>query len=178
MAVRSRSTADRTRRAAPRRAASGTRTPAASRKSNSAGKGAQGKAGTGRAPVRTRRSATSKGAQAPRLQAGPVRCDERTDDYKVLVFGASCALDNAGALRDALLEELSEGTPLVLDGSEIERIDAAGLQLLVGLSIECMERGIAFAWRARSEPLKGAIALTGVAALLESPMPVNMPARP
>lgn len=187
MAVRSRSSGERTSRTAPRRAASakksaGTPRPkretaaTAAKPSKAPARAASRAAAGAKRPKASVKAASPAAVDTAVDTAGPLRCTERTADYKVLVFGSSCTLEEAGELRAGLLDALADGTPLVLDGSAIERIDTAGLQLLVGLSFECMERGIGFAWRARSEALKDAIALTGLAPLMESPTPVALPA--
>lgn len=92
---------------------------------------------------------------------------------RILRFGSSCTLQEAAPLRAALIEQLSARAPLVLDASGIERIDTAGVQMLVGLSIECMERDIAFCWKGRSAAVEHAVGLLGVGALMESPGSVD-----
>jgi anti-anti-sigma regulatory factor len=95
----------------------------------------------------------------------------RAHGCQILRFGPACTLQEAPALRAALVERLAEGMPVVLDAAELTQVDTAGVQLLVGFAIDCMERDIAFCWKARSAELERAIALLGVAALLESPAP-------
>jgi anti-anti-sigma regulatory factor len=51
----------------------------------------------------------------------------------------------------------------------VERIDAAGVQLIVAFALDCLERGLGYVWRGRSEALEQAIELLSVDALLESP---------
>jgi hypothetical protein len=48
-------------------------------------------------------------------------------------------------------------------------VDAAGVQLLVAFALDCLERGVAYSWKARSAALDEAIRVLGVAALIESP---------
>ena len=88
---------------------------------------------------------------------------------QILCFGSTFTLQEAPALRDALIDRLADGAPVVLDASQVMQVDTAGVQLLVGFAIDCMERGIAFCWKSRSPALEQAIAALGVGALLESP---------
>ncbi len=57
-------------------------------------------------------------------------------------------------------------TPLVLDGSCVEEIDTAILQLLVSTWLEAAKRGVECRWQGASEPLRHAATLIGVAAAL------------
>lgn len=145
-------------------------------RSQAVGKTAAGKKTTAKKPAAKRPRATGRKAAgaggasgaAPEPEETVLRCTTERG-CRVLRFGPSCTLQEARPLRAALLEQLSAGAPMVLDGSGIERIDTAGVQLLVGLSIDCMERGIAFCWKGRSAALEHAVGVLGVAALLESP---------
>jgi anti-anti-sigma regulatory factor len=56
-----------------------------------------------------------------------------------------------------------------LDGSAVEQIDTAGVQLVVAFALDCLERSIHYAWTGRSPALEEAIRTLGVGALLESP---------
>jgi anti-anti-sigma regulatory factor len=91
----------------------------------------------------------------------------------IVRFGTECTRHQADELRVRLGEQVSRGTPMVLDASAIEVIDTAGVQLLVALSIDCMERGIAFCWKERSARADYAINRLGVAPLLESPSGID-----
>jgi ABC-type transporter Mla MlaB component len=86
-----------------------------------------------------------------------------------LDLGSSCTLLDVAALRVACIAALDCKDPPVIDGSFVERVDAAGVQVLVGFTIDCMERSINFSWVGRSPQLAHAIHLLGVDALLESP---------
>jgi anti-anti-sigma regulatory factor len=86
-----------------------------------------------------------------------------------LDLGSSCTLTDIAALRVACLAALEAKEPPAIDGTRVERVDAAGIQVLVGFTIDCMERSINFSWSGRSPELKRGIQLLGVEALLESP---------
>jgi anti-anti-sigma regulatory factor len=84
-------------------------------------------------------------------------------------LGSSCTLKEVAALRMACIAALDGKDPPAIDGRRVERVDAAGVQVLVGFTIDCMERSINFSWVGRSPQLAHAIHLLGVDALLESP---------
>jgi anti-anti-sigma regulatory factor len=85
------------------------------------------------------------------------------------VLGASCTIHEAPALRAHLLEQAALPGPYLIDGSAVQFIDTAGLQLVVAFALDCLERSIHYAWTGRSAALEEAIRTLGVAALLESP---------
>ena len=84
-------------------------------------------------------------------------------------LGSSCTLKEVAALRTACIAALDCKDPPAIDGTRVERVDAAGVQVLVGFTIDCMERSVNFSWVGRSPQLAHAIHLLGVDALLESP---------
>ena len=84
-------------------------------------------------------------------------------------LGTACTLREAPALRTRLLAALESADPPALDGREVAHVDTAGLQVLVGFTIDCMERSLHFTWVGRSAPLASAIRLLGLEALIESP---------
>jgi anti-anti-sigma regulatory factor len=68
-----------------------------------------------------------------------------------------------------MLEQLARPGPYQIDGSAVERIDAAGVQLIVAFALDCLEGSRAYGWTGRSEALEQAIEILSVGALLESP---------
>lgn len=96
--------------------------------------------------------------------------------HSVLRLDADCTIREAKALKQQLLGHLESPAPLFIDGSAVERADTAGVQLMVAFSLDCLERGISFSWPFRSAPLKRAIEMLGVGALLECPGAVIVPA--
>jgi anti-anti-sigma regulatory factor len=84
-------------------------------------------------------------------------------------LGVSCTIHEAQALRAQLLEHATHPGPYEIDGSGVQQIDTAGLQLVVAFALDCLERNIRYAWKGRSPALEEAIRVLGVAALLESP---------
>jgi anti-anti-sigma regulatory factor len=86
-----------------------------------------------------------------------------------VVLGGSCTIHEAAAIKAHMLEQLERPSPYELDGTAVERIDAAGIQLIVAFALDCLEHGRAYAWTGRSEALEHAIEVLSVGALLESP---------
>ncbi|MBA2077221.1 STAS domain-containing protein [Rhodanobacter sp. PCA2] len=79
-----------------------------------------------------------------------------------------CRLGALSALHAELVAALPGGA-VELDGSQVERVDTAALQLLVLLCRELDRRGGTLAWRGSSAALDEAAGLLGVAKILELP---------
>ncbi len=86
-----------------------------------------------------------------------------------IVLGATCTIHEAPALRAHLLEQTAHPGPYEIDGAGVQQIDTAGVQLVVAFALDCLEKGIHYAWTGRSPALEEAIRTLGVGALLESP---------
>jgi phospholipid transport system transporter-binding protein len=86
-----------------------------------------------------------------------------------IVLGASCTIHEAPALRSHLIDQASHPGPYEIDGSAVQHIDTAGVQLVVAFALDCLEKGVHYAWTGRSAALEEAIRTLGVGALLESP---------
>lgn len=86
-----------------------------------------------------------------------------------VVLGASCTIHEAPALRSHLIAQSSHPGPYELDGSAVQQIDTAGVQLVVAFALDCLEKGAHYVWTGRSPQLEEAIRTLGVSALLESP---------
>jgi anti-anti-sigma regulatory factor len=68
-----------------------------------------------------------------------------------LKLDAGCTLRDCADLQFSLVA--ANGDPVVVDGSAVERIDTAGLQLLVALARRQQDAGQGLAWRAASPEL-------------------------
>ena len=86
-----------------------------------------------------------------------------------IVLGASCTIHEAPALRAHLIAQSAHPGPYEIDGSAVQQIDTAGVQLVVAFALDCLERSIHYVWTGRSAALDEAIRTLGVGALLESP---------
>lgn len=82
---------------------------------------------------------------------------------------ARTTIVQAADLHRTLLARVSQGEAVVVDGTRVEEIDTAILQLLTSLWRTCVERGIACTWHGASDALRQTAALVGVAELLHFP---------
>jgi anti-anti-sigma regulatory factor len=76
---------------------------------------------------------------------------------------------HAADLHGKLLARVAQGDAVVVDGTRVEEIDTAILQLLTSLWRTCLDRGIACTWYGASEALRQTAALVGVAEILQFP---------
>ncbi len=72
----------------------------------------------------------------------------------------------APALRNLLVQHLATGAPLLLEGSGVERIGQACLQVLVAAETAAQAAGVAFAIECPSPALTDMTALAGLSPLL------------
>jgi anti-anti-sigma regulatory factor len=86
-----------------------------------------------------------------------------------ITLGSSCTIREAVALKAQLLEQIERPTPIGIDGGSVERVDTAGLQLLLAFALDCLERNLAYAWTSQSPKLAQAIELAGIGSMLDSP---------
>jgi anti-anti-sigma regulatory factor len=112
-------------------------------------------------------------APASPVDTGVAASEARTS---LIDLGVSCTLQDVAAVRSACLAALASKDPPHIDGSRVERVDTAGLQVLVGFTIDCMERSIHFTWTDRSTALERSIRRLGIGPLLESPGLAALPA--
>jgi anti-anti-sigma factor len=81
-------------------------------------------------------------------------------------FSATLDVANAAALKKELGKALRRKSPFDLDGSAIDRVDAAGLQILTSFIAETRRREKEVRWVAASNALKSASRISGLAANL------------
>ena len=72
----------------------------------------------------------------------------------------------AAALHRTMVARLEEARPVIVDGTRVEEIDTAVLQLLTSLWRTGQERGIACTWHGASDALRRTAALVGLAGML------------
>ena len=75
-------------------------------------------------------------------------------------------LDEAETLRQQLLSRGEDNAHVQLDGSEVRRIGAAGLQVLVALATQCARNGQRLQWSGASAALRDSAATAGLKAIL------------
>jgi ABC-type transporter Mla MlaB component len=85
----------------------------------------------------------------------PIRLDERM------------GIVQAKRLHPVLAAALSSGMPISIDGTHVQQVDGASLQLLVSLWRTAAEQGIPCAWTGASKWLSHAAGLIGVADVLQ-----------
>lgn len=81
-------------------------------------------------------------------------------------LAAQLTIAHAADLHRELTLRMAGGNPLIIDGTRVEQIDTAALQLLVGCWRSCAQRNIPCSWRGASENLRRSAALIGVTAFL------------
>jgi anti-anti-sigma regulatory factor len=84
-------------------------------------------------------------------------------------LNARLDIAQAADLHRALLSHLAAGGPVVVDGTQVEEIDTAMLQLLASLWRSSAARGIACTWKGASGALRQTATLLGVAEVLNFP---------
>ncbi len=82
---------------------------------------------------------------------------------------ARATIARAADLHRTLSARVLDGEAVVVDGTAVEEIDTAILQLLASLWRTCMERGISCTWHGASDVLRQTAGLIGVAELLQFP---------
>jgi anti-anti-sigma regulatory factor len=70
-------------------------------------------------------------------------------------------------LHRTLAKALASGEPLRLDGSRVEEIDTAILQLLTGAWIDAAQRSVECRWHGTSAVLRNSATLIGVSEILQ-----------
>jgi anti-sigma B factor antagonist len=111
----------------------------------------------------SKRRPARKVKKAQLVQAPPPRQPRR------IQLDARMSIVHAAGLHARLLAHLAEGAQLEVDGSQVEEIDTAILQLLTSLWRTGQERGIACSWFGVSAALRHTACLVGVAPMLRFP---------
>jgi anti-anti-sigma regulatory factor len=83
-----------------------------------------------------------------------------------VALDARMTIVQAADLHRTLLARLALGQAVVVDGSRVEEIDTAILQILVSLWRTCLQRGIACTWLGASAALRRSADLVGLGGML------------
>ena len=86
----------------------------------------------------------------------------RKQDKTRISFGPVLDVSGSGELKKQLEKVFRRKSPFELDGSAIERIDTAALQVLAAFSRESRNRDIELAWAGVSDSLRNASTLLGL----------------
>ncbi len=87
-----------------------------------------------------------------------------------IACGESLGIAEARAWHARLGVALDAGAPALLEAGQLQRVDAAGLQLLTAFLRAARGRGMSVSWQAPSAALRRAAALTGLAQELDLPV--------
>jgi ABC-type transporter Mla MlaB component len=108
----------------------------------------------GKAALKTRTAtgelAPAQSAATPPALVAPATAVPASDAF-FLKLDASCMLRDTADLQFSLVA--ANGDPVVVDGSAVERVDTAGLQLLVALARRQQQNGRRLEWKAASSEL-------------------------
>jgi phospholipid transport system transporter-binding protein len=112
-------------------------------------------------------------ASAPALQPEPALTEVEAEATPVageatgaLLLAPLCTLREAVALKAQLLERLDQSGDVQIDGGGVEKIDTAGIQLLVAFSRQLGESHRTLAWTAVASELNRAAVQLGLAQTL------------
>jgi anti-anti-sigma regulatory factor len=89
-----------------------------------------------------------------------------SDDGGLLTLPEHLDIRTAPLVHEAMCTALRTAAGLHIDGRPVQRVDAAGLQLLCALFLTAASRNFAITWRSTSEPLTAAARILGVEVLL------------
>jgi anti-anti-sigma regulatory factor len=113
-------------------------------------------------PVKSKRVPLIKRAPQPERRPQP----KAAPQPEPLQLESRLTITQAAGLHRTLVARLADGVPIALDGSRVEEIDTAILQLLASLWRTAYERGTPCTWRGTSEVLRRNAILIGVAEAL------------
>ncbi len=80
-----------------------------------------------------------------------------------------CLVANAAELKNSLSALLEEPRPVALDGTAVERIDTAALQVIVAFVRERTSRGLGVEWHGVTPALTSGARLLGLDTVLGLP---------
>jgi len=110
-----------------------------------------------------------KRAAREKADGQPPAVSAAADGAAVVVLPPDCRIATQAALKAELLGALEHDAIVALDGSQVERVDTAALQLLVLFRRELQARGGTLDWHGTSEAFNEAAGLLGLTRLLELP---------
>ena len=129
-----------------------------------------------------RRTAKTAKATVPAEKPEPVLVVEEVETTPAAVDAAGplalaplCTLREAVAMKGQLLERLDQAGDVEIDAGHVEKIDTAGLQLLVAFSRQLRESHRELAWKAVAPELSRAAAQIGLADTLGLPAAEGAP---
>ena len=111
---------------------------------------ARGKSAAGKTPKKRPASRTRAKAAPRRSVANKARgtTDVPAVDPFYLKLDSGCTLRDVVDMQFSLVA--ANGDPVIVDGGDVERVDTAGLQLLVALARRQQQAGRRLSWKAAS----------------------------
>ena len=100
-------------------------------------------------------------------QAGTAPTDEEAAADGVLELDVSLSIGDVADLQGRIQMLIDRGLPVEIDGTSLEILDGAGLQLLAAFFKDADAKGLALSWRGGSEPLQRAAATLGLVDVLK-----------
>jgi ABC-type transporter Mla MlaB component len=88
-------------------------------------------------------------------------------DENLVDFGSTLTIAEATQHKNVLLQALKLAKPIVLKADKIEKIDTAGLQLLLSFIKSAAQKNIPWQWQTPSSLLKEKASLLGIIDLLK-----------
>lgn len=92
---------------------------------------------------------------------------ERTAETTQVALEAALGIADARALHEKLGAVLAAKTPVVMDASRVERLDAAVMQVLTAFCRAARERRLTLTWHSPSPVLQQAVRLLGLETVFE-----------
>jgi len=120
-------------------------------------------AGRGRSVAQVTKSTGSPGTEAglPAAISAPASA--------TVALSAECTVSEAASLKERLAPLLEESQPVTLDVNAVQRVDTAGLQVIMAFVRERAGRGRTVEWQGAAPALTGAAQLLGLTSLLGLP---------
>ncbi len=101
----------------------------------------------------------------------PSRAVKQPHSPGVFTLSAECTIAESAPLQADLSRLLNKDTPVTLDAKELQRIDTAGMQVIVAFVRERNASGRQVEWRNTPPTLLSAARLLGLGTLLGLPQP-------
>ena len=92
---------------------------------------------------------------------------ESTADATHVALEAELGITDARALHERLGTALAGAAPIVMDGSRVERLDAAAMQVLACFCRAAADRGLVLNWKGVSAGLQQAVRLLGLESIMQ-----------
>ena len=95
--------------------------------------------------------------------------------HEALLLDSQCTLRESVALKSRLLERLDQAGDVEIDGGSVQKIDTAGLQLLVAFARQLRASHRALGWKSVAPELQRSAAQLGLADALGLPATAGAP---